>query len=338
MTLRPAVRFLRSTTARLAASYLGIIMVLSLAFSYVLYKTSAYELSRQIPPFSLFAPSPEGPGDFDYRNFFRERVAEGRGHLIGRLVVLNLLVLVVGAGLSYYLARRTLRPIEAAMEAQSRFVTDASHELRTPLTAILAGNEVALRKPKLTLTQAKQIIKSNTEDILKLKNLSDGLLSLSKQDTLPITPRPVSLQEVANEAMNRVLPVAQTRQVTIQDKTPPIMVQGELAGLVQATAVLLDNAVKYSPEKSTIYLEAQADDKNGYLHVRDKGAGIAAKDLPHIFERFYRADPARAAATSGGHGIGLSIAQKVIEQHHGHITVTSALGRGSTFTLELPLA
>jgi signal transduction histidine kinase len=313
-------------------------MVLSIGFSFVLYKTSAHELGRQIPPSSLFAPNLSGGGDEpDYHYFFEHRIEEARDHLLNRLVVLNLFVLAGGSALSYYLARRTLEPIEVAMEAQGRFVSDASHELRTPLTAILASNEVTLRKPRLTLAQAKQVIKSNIEEMVKLKGLSDGLLSLSSQEaSRPIVSQPVSLQDVAGEAMNHILSVAQAKHITIRDKVPAIKVSGDMTGLVQTVTILLDNAVKYSAEKGTVYLGGHHKDGYGYLSVRDEGAGILLTDLPHIFERFYRADPARS--TTNGHGIGLSIAQKIIEQHQGHITVTSAPGQGSTFTLQLPLA
>jgi signal transduction histidine kinase len=338
MTARSITRFLRSTTARLAASYLAIIIVLSVGFSYVLYKTSAHELGRQIPPPSLFRPDQPAFRGGDYHHFFQQRIAEGRGHLLGRLVVLNLIVLVVGAAVSYYLARRTLQPIENAMEAQNRFVTDASHELRTPLTAILTSNEVALRKPHLSLKQAKDIINSNAEEIIKLKNLSDGLLSLSKQETQAVTSQPVSLQDVAGEAMNRILPVAQAKQIAIQDDVPAIKVMSDSQSLVQAVAILLDNAIKYSPAKSTVYLRGHAKGGHGSLGVQDEGIGIAPKDLPRIFDRFYRADPSRSATDASGHGIGLSIAQKIIEQHHGKITVSSTLDKGSTFEVQLPLA
>lgn len=336
MKAQSLTSFLRSATARLAASYLSIIMVLSIGFSYVLYKASSLELGRQIPPSSLFRPN--RPDFGSYHHFFQERITEGRGHLLGRLVILNLLVLVVGAAISYYLARRTLQPIENSMVAQDRFVTDASHELRTPLTAILASNEVALRKPHITLKQAKDVIKSNMEEMVKLKDLSDGLLSLARQDTGTIITKPVSLQDVAGEAMNRVLQAAQAKQVSIQDDVSAIKVSGDTQSLVQAVTVLLDNAIKYSPEKSTIHLEGHAKDGDGYLSVRDEGTGISPKDLPRIFDRFYRADPARTASDTSGHGIGLSIAQKIMEQHHGKITVSSAPDQGSTFTLQLPLA
>lgn len=339
MKARSVTRFLRSATSRLAASYLAIIMVLSIGFSFVLYQTSAHELGRQIPPSSLFASSQaELSEKLEYHSFWQQRIEEGQSHLLGRLVILNLSVLVIGAAFSYYLARRTLRPIEDAMEAQSRFVTDASHELRTPLTAILASNEVALRKPRLTLGQAKKVISSNVEEMNKLKSLSDGLLDLSKQDLNNLVKRPVSLQDVAAEAMNRVLPAAQAKNISVQDDAPAIKVVGDMSSLAQAVAILLDNAIKYSPAKSTIYLSGLAKGGHGQLSVRDEGAGIAPKDLPRIFERFYRVDPARTSANANGHGIGLSIAQKIVGQHHGKITVDSKPGKGSTFTIQLPLA
>ena len=337
----PAIkRFAASTTARLAASYLGIIMVLSVGFSFVLYKTSAHELGREIPPPTMFRPDQfANGGDPGFHHFFQRRIAEGRGHLLGRLVLLNLLVLVVGAALSYYLARRTLQPIETAMEAQSRFVTDASHELRTPLTAIMAGNEVALRKPHLTLKQAKDVITSNLEEMVKLKDLSDGLLSLSKQDTNTPVKQPISLQDVAVEALNRILPAAQAKEISIDDTVPAVKVLGDLPSLTQAVVVMLDNAVKYSPQKSTVYLEGHQKAEYGYISVRDEGEGIPPKDLPRIFDRFYRVDPSRTAAeNTDGHGIGLSIARQIVEQHEGKITVSSASGKGSTFTIQVPLA
>jgi two-component system sensor histidine kinase CiaH len=329
--------FLGSTTARLAASYLAIIMVLSISFSYVLYKTSAHELGRQIPPVSMF--DPEQPDPLEYHHFFDQRINEGRGHLLERLVLLNLFVLGAGAVFSYYLARRTLQPIESAMEAQSRFVTDASHELRTPLTAILTANEVAQRKSSLTLKQARDTIKSNTEEIIKLQGLTDGLLSLAAQDINgPLFSQPVSLQDITGEAMNRVLAAAQAKQIAIQDNVPDIKVSGDQAKLAQVATILLDNAVKYSSDKSTVYIEGHGKDGHGYLSVRDEGIGISAADLPLIFDRFYRADPARTKPDTDGYGIGLSIARKIIEQHRGRITVSSAPGKGSIFVLQLPLA
>jgi signal transduction histidine kinase len=334
---KSVAKFLKSATFRLAASYLLIIMVLSIAFSAVIYETSSHELGRQVPPSSFFEDHRGGRDGPDYNQFFQDRIDEGRGALLGKLVLLNLGVLALGAALSYFLARRTLTPIEQAMESQSRFVTDASHELRTPLTSMLATNEVALRKPKLTTAQAREVIKSNTEDIQQLRDLTEGLLSLAKQDNTSMATEPVSLQDVATEAINRVMPAAQAKKISIQDKTAGISVMGDKQSLVRALVIVLDNAIKFSPEKGTIYLKTKASQKKVSLIVRDEGEGISPADLPYIFDRFYRADTSRNKSQVNGYGIGLSIARKIIEQHGGKIMATSPPGQGATFIIELPI-
>jgi len=311
-------------------------MVMSIGFSIVFYNTGWHDIGRQLPPRSVYTDQFEAPGAFD--DFFRQRIAEGRHDLLMHIILINLLVLVIGAGISYYLARLTLRPIEEAMEAQARFSSDASHELRTPLTAIRTRNEVALRKPKLTLGQAKDVIQSNLTEALKLEKLSDGLLRLTRADGQQLQKKPVLLGEIANEAMNQFIEPAQAKEISIEDSVPEIRVEGDPDSLTQAVAILLDNAIKYSKESDTIYIEGQTKNGYGYLRVRDTGPGMRASDLPHIFDRFYRADHSRANSVGEtGYGLGLSIAKQIIEQHGGEISVDSVQGQGATFTIQLPL-
>jgi signal transduction histidine kinase len=336
VTGKSVTAFLKSATFRLAASYLLIIMALSIGFSGVIYETSSHELGRQVPPPSFFDRHGDR-GDPDYNQYFQDRIDEGRGALLGRLVVLNVIVLIAGAALSYFRARRTLKPIENAMESQSRFVTDASHELRTPLTSIMTTNEVAIRKPKLSLAQAKEVIKSNTEDIKQLQDLTDGLLSLAKQDGASAAFEPVSLQEAITEALNRGIHSAQAKKISIDDKVADIKVLGDRQRLVRALVIILDNAIKYSPEKGSIYIESGKKHKQAYISIKDGGEGISSHDLPLIFDRFYRADSSRNKSQANGYGIGLSIAKKIIEQHNGRISVSSTPGEGATFIIELPV-
>lgn len=372
MNKKSVVGFIKSTTARLAGSYLLIIMAMSIGFSYVFYQTSSHELGRQLPPPSVFVGNANAGGntitisdgdtttatptittaapssadvqvreiraDSRYTKFFQKRIDEARDELLAKLLLLNLVALVVGAGLSYYLARRTLRPIEAAMATQRRFVTDASHELRTPLTAILTSNEVALRNGDLKLQQAKDVIKSNVEEVKKLKDLTDGLLNLAKQNGSSLMIKPVSLQQIVSDAMNRVIPAAQAKEISVDDKSPNIKVLGDKSALTQVMVILLDNAIKYSPSKTTIHLEGHKKDGRGFLAVRDEGRGISPVDLPHIFDRFYRADKSRTNSEADGYGIGLAIARKIVKQHDGKIAADSTLGEGSVFVIELPLA
>ena len=338
MSTENTFRFLRSATGRLAMTYLAIIMLMSIGFSIVFYNTSSHQLGRQIPPQSLvgggFSPNEFGP---DVQSFLQQRIDEGRHALLVRLVWLNILALGAGATVSYYLSRRTLRPIEEAMEAQTQFIGDASHELRTPLTAIRATNEVAMRKPKLNIQDAKQVIKQNTEDVIKLQELSDGLLRLASNTDIPLKLSPIALQEVVAEAMNQVVLLAQAKDITVNDGVANIKALGNKQSLAQVIAILLDNAIKYSEPKATVTLASEVNEKFAYINIRDRGIGIRATDLPYIFKRFYRVDRSRSKDQRDGYGLGLSIADKLVGQMHGEILVTSNPGHGSVFTIKLPI-
>ena len=343
------------TSIRLALSYLAIIMVLSIDFSIIFYNTSSGALhvgtlggaegvqkpitsvdigvNNGQPTLPLTVPT---ASDSRYVQLLQRRLATIQTDLLHRLIVLNTAALIGGSVFSYYLARRTLRPIEAAMEAQSRFTADASHELRTPLAVMQAENEVALRKPDLSLGRAKAIIRSNLEEVIKLRQLSEGLLDLTHHTPTDNVLSTVVFGEVVSEAINRMMKPAQAKHITIIDKVPKLSIQGDGPSLTQALVILLDNAIKYSAAKRKIHIDGGLKGKYAYLSIRDEGPGIRATDLPHIFERFYRADASRSRQNVDGYGLGLSIAQKIIRYHGGEITVSSSLGQGSTFTMKLP--
>ena len=325
-------------------TYLGIIMLMSIGFSLVFYNTSAGQLGRQLPPSTIFNRPSAFPATSpiadraEIEAFLQQRIDEGRAALRIRLIGLNVLALIGGGVLSYMLARRTLKPIEEAMEAQSQFIGDASHELKTPLTAIKTSNEVALRKPKLSLPDAKEIIKQNTEDVSKLQALTDGLLRLVNNKDSDQSLKPLPLQEMVAEAMNQVILLAQNKDISVNDQVANIKVLANKQSLMQSITILLDNAIKYSEPKTVITLSGSSDAKFAYLKVGDQGIGIRATDLSHIFKRFYRADRSRNKQQYDGYGLGLSIADKLVKQQHGEISVDSTPGQGSTFTIKLPLA
>lgn len=337
MKLDDVTHFLQSRTARLAASYLAIIMLMSVGFSVIFYNTSSHELQRKLPPPTIFYQATNND-QLGYERYVDNRVSEARKHLMLNLLLVNVLTLAGGSVLSYLLARRTLEPIEQAIEAQARFASDASHELRTPLAAIQTENEVALRKDSLSLERARELLQSNVEEVKKLRELAEGLLRLAREDRHELVIKPVALADVATEAMNRVLKSAQAKNITITDKVGTEKALGDQPSLIQILSVLLDNAIKYSAEGQNVTIEGGVKGKHAYLSVTDKGQGIAAADLPHIFDRFYRADSSRSSQHESGYGLGLSIAYKIIQQHNGTITVTSAPGKGSIFTITLPQA
>jgi two-component system sensor histidine kinase CiaH len=341
-----------STTLRLASTYLLIIMLMSIGFSVVFYRTTSQQLGRQIPPSPngnnvaigqnpATDPNHQGRSDLNtpaVRQFLQSRIDEGRTVLQWRLLFLNIGALSLGCVVSYLLARRTLQPIEDAMDAQAQFISDASHELRTPLTAMQTSNEVTLRRPNLTLADARELIAHNNHDIERLKRLSDSLLSLARHTATDVTNTAVKLQDITSEAMTQVVPQASAKNITVEDQVANLTVIGNEAALTQVLVILLDNAVKYSTKDSTVHIKTRQKGKLILLDVRDQGIGIRASDVPHLFRRFYRADYSRTAGERSGYGLGLSIAERIMQSHDSKILVRSKLGEGSTFTLQLRLS
>jgi two-component system sensor histidine kinase CiaH len=330
----------QSAAIKLTAWYIAIIMALSIGCSIALYNTSRSDLEHNIHrrlPISVNELLT--PDDLQSLSVLRKKQLQtDLNHLKGRLVSFNVLVFIVGGAVSYMLARRTLEPIEESLEAQKRFTSDASHELRTPLTAMQTEIEVALRDSKLTKTQATELLQSNLEEVAKLRALSEGLLSLAQNSDKPVTNTPISSKKVLEEALDRLHKVAQTKNVTIKNNTKDMILEAEHHSLLELFVILIDNAIKYSPEKSSIIITSKAQNKLGKISIKDQGIGINSNDLPHIFERFYRADSSRTKSSAGGYGLGLAIAKKLADSLDGSIEVRSAPGQGSTFTISIPVA
>jgi signal transduction histidine kinase len=314
-------------------------MIISLIFSGLLYRVSSIEfehnINRQLGYFNNFLP------EDDYLNYSlmrQHQLAEDKTRLKGNLIVFNIIVLAGGGAASYWLARRTLEPIEKALESQTRFAADASHELRTPLTSIQAENEVAIRNPNLTKTQATELLRSNLEEVAKLKGLSDGLLRLANGNGQLESPEVVELKAVVTPAIERHAKQAAQKHIRVQTKSTDVKIRGDSDSLVELFSVFIDNAIKYSPAGSKIAVTSSKKGKEVLIKVTDQGRGIPKEELPSIFERFYRTDSSRSKDSSGSYGLGLAIAKQITEVHKGHIDVSSAPGKGSAFTIHLPAA
>jgi len=330
------MNIIRSAVFQLTIWYLAIIMALSVGFSFVLYRISNTELDRGLRrQQDIFSNQVilNFPGFDDLRE---NQMKETRDRFQDNLVWFNLVVLVAGGAVSYLLARRTLKPIDEAFAAQSRFTADASHELRTPLTAIQTEIEVALRDPGFTKEAATELLKSNLEEVAKLKALSDGLLRLARDDAGRDIWESVLLKDVAIAAVDQTAAAANLKEINVENLIGDIKVKGDRVSLTELLVILIDNAVKYSDPKTKVKLTAKKKDDIVQIAVIDQGLGIKASDLPHIFDRFYRADPSRSKEKVSGYGLGLSIAKKIAELHGGSITAKSTPGAGSTFLIKLP--
>jgi two-component system sensor histidine kinase CiaH len=339
------MKLIQSAVFRLTLWYLGIIMVLSLLFSVALYRVSydqvAFSVHRQESAVNHMPVPPEYQANrTDFIQALEDQLDDIQRRLIFRLFALNLATLLLGGGAAYWLARRTLLPIQEAMEAQGRFTADASHELRTPLTAMRSEIEVALRDKQLSVKDARELLDSNLEEIAKLEALSAGLLRLARFENGldPAAVINVPVKDMFEAAIDRLQTPLQQHRIELEVKVGDETVAGDQASLTELIVILLDNAIKYSPEGSTINLRSAVSGGNVRVVVADQGVGIKASDLPFIFNRFYRADRSRSKEAVEGYGLGLSIAKRITDLHHGDIAVDSVPDKGTTFRIKLPVS
>jgi two-component system, OmpR family, sensor histidine kinase CiaH len=327
---------------KLTLWYLLIIMLISIVFSLVIYSG----INRELDRFNrsrdlrirreqeLMLPVPLPP---DLRNFDSQAIIEARMRLTLTLIFINIGIFTIAGLFGYFLAGMTLHPIKEMVDEQNRFITDASHELRTPLTSLKTSIEVNLRNKNMTLGQAKKLIESNLEEVESLRVLSDGLIRLTyyQKPNGNIIFEKVSVKEIIDNAVDKILAIASKNKIKINSKITNVEIKGDKKSLIELFIILLDNAVKYSKQNSSIKIEVGEVNNKASISVSDEGIGISEKDLPHIFERFYRAERSRSKENVAGYGLGLSIAKKIVEMHNGLISVKSGKDRGTTFTVTL---
>jgi|SRR5579859_123573 len=233
---------------------------------------------------------------------------------------------------------RMLTRLEEAITHIHRFSEDVSHELRTPLT-ILRGELEPLAQMQMSESQVTEAVGSALEEIERMSKIVESLLAISRLDSgnAGIEKTCVDLRALACETAEQMRVLADEKGITVSCvEGLPVQVLGDALRLKQVVVNLLDNAIKYTPSGGWIKILASSKAQSGVLRVIDSGIGIRADALPHIFERFYRADKARSRA-SGGTGLGLSIARAICSAHYGSVSAESVEGKGTTLTVELPL-
>jgi len=324
-----------SATLKLTGWYLLIIMVINLIFSVVIYETTTNELSSRLQTFGQGIRD-ESRLSSPYSSYLSQirdaQTDEAKRNIIFNLLYSNIIILITGGIGAYILARRTLRPIEEAHQAQSRFTSDASHELRTPLAAMKAELEASLRDPHLSKAEMRELLMSNLEEVDKLTSLSQTLLKLARQDYESLERTDVDFTAVIGQVIRTYDKPGM--RLTLSAPSHPVHIYAHQPSIEELCTILVDNALKYSPENSPVSLVLSVHDNKARLDITNSGAGIPTENLPHIFDRFYRADNARSGS---GHGLGLSIAKIIVQIHHGGLAATSAPGHQTTFTVLLPI-
>ncbi len=310
---------------RLALRYLALLVVVVVAFSGVFFAVLAVVLQ---PDFDVSQDaSPEAVAERAYRRTI-ERIAIA-------IVLADGVVLLLVGGAAYYLAGRTLDPIREAHERQRRFVADASHEMRTPITAIRSTAESALATPEDPSAEraALETIVASAE---RLARLTSDLLSLARSERgLLVEHRTaIDLSVVTAEAVAAARAArggATTVDLSLQ---PDLVVEADEREVEQIVVNLVDNAIRHGSGGRPVRVRTTTIDGQPVVEVADDGPGIAAADVEHIFEPFYRAQ----TGAGGGVGLGLAIAADGARRNGGRLTVESAPGAGATFRLQLPRA
>lgn len=229
--------------------------------------------------------------------------------------------------------------LQAGFDKESRFTADASHELRTPLTAIKGQIGVALSRPR-TPDEYQTTLNQIQHETDRLIRLANDLLFLTRLDAAtPVreTPESIDLSDLLGAVVDQLCIIAADKRITITSDIPdslPIM--GVTDHLIRLFLNLMDNAVKYTPIGGSIHVTAEQAKHEVCIMIRDTGKGIAPEHLPHVFERFYRAESDRKY--SGGTGLGLAIAHQIVREHAGSIRVDSKVGAGTCITVCLPKA
>lgn len=236
---------------------------------------------------------------------------------------------------------KMLSSLEQAWQSQQRFVADASHELRAPLTVMQGNLELLHRYPQLKSTERIDMLKEINREANRLSRLVEDLLLLARSDAgIQLNKQAVDLHKVVANAVKDAQHLVKGHILSLNSQGQYFTVLGDQDRLKQLTLILLDNAIRYSPDQTTIQVSIDQDRNFVIVSIRDSGTGIDPADKPHIFERFYRADRARQREMSGsgsGTGIGLSIAKWIVEQYGAHLWVQQTGPTGTTFCFSFPL-
>ncbi len=331
----------RSALFKLTAVYVTIVMAICLSFSFILYRLAVNELNTGFQNQYVRWLTEYRPYGLRQPNDPTSELHARTRHISAQLAYFNVLVLVATTGASYLLARRTLRPIERAHNQQKRFTADVSHELRTPLTALKMDTEVALLDKKATATDLRQTLQGNLHEADRMETLVNSLLQLTSLEAHQLQSEfeKLDIQDIAGNALKVVDKLAGRHGITFDNTLRSGFVIGNKANLTQLIVILLENAIKYSPDGSTVRLVTSSTAQNVTIIVEDTGKGIPPDALPHVFDRFYRADNSRTVqpgSESGGFGLGLSLAKLIADVHGAEIVLTSSVGQGTRALVRFP--
>ena len=258
------------------------------------------------------------------------QINEVKKSFIIDLVLVDDLILLLGAGLSFFLSGITLKPIQKSFQRQKEFIADASHELRTPLAAIQTAAEVALRNNTKTKENYKKVIEQTYKESLRMSKMVDELLTLSRADTgmVKFVFGEVELDTVLKDVIEETKPLILQKKLYLKNNLiEKTKVSGDSNKIKQLALIIMDNAIKYTPRGGNIQIKSGGK-RRPFFSITDSGIGIFKEEQKKIFYRFYQVDRARS---HGGAGLGLSIAKWIADSHKAEIIVKSNPGKETSF-------
>ncbi len=311
---------------------------------------------------SRLSPAEDGTGSFsDLELFYKKQTtgnttylafadansAAGWKSLALTLVGAAIVALAAFFVISLFFSRWALRPVEQTWRSQRQFIADASHELKTPLTVILADASIALEHPERTVESQRRWIEGIQIEGQRMQGLVEDMLTLAKHDTAEVDAQAtmgkqqekLDLAGMAQRAVLQFEAVAFERGVEInvaENSSAPVFIDGVQGDIERVLGILIDNACKYAEADGRVVVGTKREGKHAVVQVTNTGTPIPSSDLPHIFDRFWRADEARTSE-AGGYGLGLSIARSIVEEHGGTLSAQSSAERGTTFTAKFPI-
>lgn len=251
--------------------------------------------------------------------------------------VIHALVLTTIGLVSFVLASITMHPLEETYDAQRRFIADASHELRTPLAVMRAMNELAIMDgDRITTKTAQQTLRSNIVEIDRMSNIIKNLLNLSRNDAVDrnLTFSRINLAEIVRHIADRLADLSQKRGVTVRiPRLHAAYVWGNATALEELIMNILKNAITYTPSEGEVHVTIHPNARGIQLQIEDTGIGIPPRELPYVFNPFYRA---KNSGHKRGSGLGLTIAKEIMKQHKGTIAIKSQQQKGTTVTTLFP--
>lgn len=300
------------------------------------YAVSSPEKEGKIEKYGLSYYKTDGMGGIKIAFADSSYVSESMTNMIVIEAAALVAFMAILYFISLFLAKTALKPIEETWTGQKRFIADASHELKTPLTVIMANCEIMRSHPEENVENQMGWIDSTEEEGRHMKALIEDMLTLSKNETASAAVKEdVDFSKTVNRVFLQYEAVAYERGVGLSCSTEDgVTVLGDGTKLKQLVMILSDNALKYEPKGGSAEITLKTKGGFACLTVKNKSSVISEKDLPHVFDRFYRSDSSRS---SEGFGLGLAIAKSIAELHGGNISVSSSADSGTAFTVSLPL-